>query len=285
MIISSLSFIYRISCCCWVCAGCCCSSAQMTRIASPGPGKGCRHTICSDRPSSIPNARTSSLWYSWRGSIMRPLIYWWIQDKHNKQWQIERRRKDTERGQADSPYFMPNARTSSLGYSWRGSIMRACTRTDDRRDKRQADKQRKDHHHSLFHILLPLLLILSCIHSNLFSNDRTRAGSLWCALITHARGSKRGRWFNEVTSWSCSSSSSSSSSSNNNIMSIHSHLFSQWSHESSIVMMCFNHTCRRWSKGGGWFNQVGSKSALSQKDARRKMKSSYWLCECEWVSE
>ena len=40
----------------------------MIRIASPGPGNGCRHTIRSGRPSSSPTRRTSSLKSSRSGS-------------------------------------------------------------------------------------------------------------------------------------------------------------------------------------------------------------------------
>ena len=45
----------------------------MMRMASPGPGNGCRHTIASGRPRSAPSARTSSLNSVRSGSIEREL--------------------------------------------------------------------------------------------------------------------------------------------------------------------------------------------------------------------
>src|SRR6266567_2951607 len=56
-----------------------------TRIARPGPGKGCRPTISSGRPSSRPTCRTSSLNNSRSGSMSfhgrlggRPPTLWWV---------------------------------------------------------------------------------------------------------------------------------------------------------------------------------------------------------------
>ena len=56
-----------------------------SRTASPGPGKGCRHTNSSSSPSVVPTARTSSLNNSRNGStkanFMRsgsPPTLWWL---------------------------------------------------------------------------------------------------------------------------------------------------------------------------------------------------------------
>mmetsp|Transcript_11015 Transcript_11015/g.23367 ORF Transcript_11015/g.23367 Transcript_11015/m.23367 type:complete len:224 (+) Transcript_11015:575-1246(+) len=55
------------------------------RMASPGPGKGCRQTLFSSIPMAIPNSRTSSLNNSLIGSISfrcieagRPPTLWWV---------------------------------------------------------------------------------------------------------------------------------------------------------------------------------------------------------------
>ena len=60
-------------------------TSPMIRTASPGPGKGWRHTISSGRPSSSPTARTSSLNRSRSGSTNsrrmsagRPPTLWWL---------------------------------------------------------------------------------------------------------------------------------------------------------------------------------------------------------------
>lgn len=47
----------------------------ITRIASPGPGKGCLHSISCGRPSSCPSARTSSLKSSRTGSTKPSFIF------------------------------------------------------------------------------------------------------------------------------------------------------------------------------------------------------------------
>ena len=43
-------------------------------MPSPGPGKGCRHTISSGRPSASPTARTSSLNSMRSGSMSRNVM-------------------------------------------------------------------------------------------------------------------------------------------------------------------------------------------------------------------
>ena len=60
-------------------------TSPRTRIASPGPGKGCRPIIFSGRPSVRPTSRTSSLNNSRNGSTSFKFIFsgspptlWWV---------------------------------------------------------------------------------------------------------------------------------------------------------------------------------------------------------------